>query len=49
MNLKVQSLLSVQADLDKELCQQMIAMGKNELDHFNSHDTELGELISTIS
>ena len=46
---KVQSLLSAQVNLDKELCQQMIATGKNELDRFNSHNTELGELISTIS
>lgn len=46
---KVQSLLSAQADLDKELCKQMIAAAKNELDRFNSHGTELGELISTIS
>ena len=46
---KVQSLLSAQVNLDKKLCQQMIATGKNELDRFNSHNTELGELISTIS
>ena len=45
----VQSLLVAQADLDKELCQQMIATGKNELDRFNSHGTELRELISPIS